>query len=104
MAEANSFRARTVRAHITQDDWGYWMMTLERDDGALSTLWYAGEEIGHDLDDVYHPERFGVPAGTEFRISEPTVLKRAGDPAWTKPAARTARNPFYVVQNGKRVS
>lgn len=26
------------KLHITQDDWGYWMLSLEKEDGTLSLL------------------------------------------------------------------
>jgi hypothetical protein len=104
MAGEKSFRERTVRVHITQDDWGYWMMTLERDDGALCALSYGFEDESHPVDDARHPERLGLPAGAEIWISQPSVPRKRNDPTWTKPAPRAARAPYHVFQHGKRVS
>jgi hypothetical protein len=97
-------RERTVRVHITQDDYGFWMMSLERDDGSLSVASYGAEHPGHDVHHAYHPEEIGLPAETEFLVSKPSVPLRMGKPGWKKPEARRAREPYYIIKNGKRVS
>jgi hypothetical protein len=92
-----------ARVHVTQDDFGYWMMSLEHEDGTLTPLSYASEYPDHDIHHAHRPEAMGLPADIEFWISEPSVPLRKGDPAWAKPAPRRAREPYYVVQNGRRV-
>lgn len=103
MASTEPDPARTVRVHITQDDFGYWMMTLERGDGALTLAAYALEFPDHAVDDAYHPERAELPPDAEFLVSEPTVPLRLGAAGWARPQPRRAREPYYVVRGGRRV-
>jgi len=103
MADAGD-RKNVVRVHITQDDFGYWMMSLERADGSLMLASYRFEHPQHEIHHAYHPEKIGLPAGTEFLISEPSVPLRADAAEWRKPQPRRAREPFYIIKNGKRVN
>jgi len=91
-----------VRVHITQDDFGFWMMSYECADGTLVLVSYRFEQADHEIRQAYHPEEIGFPADVEVRISEPSVPLRAGDSQWAKPDPRRAREPCYVVRNGKR--
>jgi hypothetical protein len=102
MDQPKSDRERIVRVHITQDDYGYWMMSFERDDGALALASSGAEHP--DTRAAYHPAEIGLAPDTEFWISEPSVALRRGDPSYHRPQARRARAPYYVVKNGKRVS
>jgi hypothetical protein len=95
-------RKSAVRVHITQDDFGYWMMSFECADGTLVLLSYRAERVDHEIQQAYHPEKIGFLADVEFRISEPSIPLLTGDPNWTKPEPRRAREPWYVVRNGKR--
>jgi len=95
---------KIVRVHITQDDFGYWMMSHECADGTMMLASYRFEHAEHEIHHAYHPQEIGLPAGTEFLISEPSVPLRAGAPEWRKPQPRRAREPYYIVKNGMRVN
>jgi len=97
-------RKNVVRVHITQDDFGYWMMSFEWKDGPMSLYSYRAERNEHEIHNAYHPQEIGLPAETEFFISEPSVPLRAGAPEWRKPQPRRAREPNYIVKNGKRIN
>jgi hypothetical protein len=103
MADAGD-RQNVVRVHITQDDFGYWMMSLERADGTLTLASYRFEHAEHEIHHAYHPQEIGLPVAAEFFISEPAVPLRAGAPGWRKPQPRRAREPYYIVKNGLRVN
>ena len=96
-------RKNVVRAHITQDDFGYWMMSLECGDGTMVLASYAAELPEHEILQAYHPQEIGVPAATEFLISQPVIPLQAGYSGWTKPEPRRAREPYYLIKNGLRV-
>src|SRR5262245_22301341 len=97
-------RENVGRVHITQDDFGYWMMSFESNDGTMTLYSYCAERIEHELHHALHPQEIGLPAGTEFLISEPVVPLRAGAPDWKKPEPRRAREPYYIIKNGMRVN
>jgi hypothetical protein len=97
-------RKRVVRVHITQDDLGYWMMCYECDDGTLTLVSYRFEHPDHEIQHAFHLHKIGLPAETEFLVSEPGVPLRAGAPDWRKPELRRAREPYYIVKNGMRVN
>jgi hypothetical protein len=40
------------KLHITQDDYGYWMLSLERDDGTLSLLAHQFAAPGHLIENA----------------------------------------------------
>lgn len=104
MANTESNRTRIVRVHITQDDFGYWMMTQEREDGELNLMAYAMEFSDHAVRDAYHPEEAELPPDVEFLISEPVVPLRLGATEWVRPQPCRAHEPYYMVKHGKRMS
>ena len=96
-------RANVVRAHITQDKWGLWMMTLETANGKLSLDSYGNSDANHDIEDAYTPEAHDLPPDTEFHISisDKPANWQASD--IKKPRASRAKPPYYVVKNGEKV-
>ena len=40
------------KLHITQDDYGYWMLSLEREDGTLSLLAHQFAAPGHLIENA----------------------------------------------------
>ena len=95
-----SDRKRVVRVHITQDPFGYWMMTFELDDGELVLASYRIERFEHAVQHVDHPHEIGLPEETEFVISDPGIPLRAGAPEWKKPEPRRASPPCTVRKKG----
>jgi hypothetical protein len=93
---------RVIRVHITQDDYGYWMMSYESEDRGLALASFAGETVGHLLHHAYHPQDLGLPPDTEFLISHTTIPLRMGDPGWRIPSPRRVSEPHYVVRQGRR--
>jgi hypothetical protein len=80
------------KLHITQDDYGYWMLSLEKEDGTMSLLAHQFPTPDHLIENANEMVEEGLPAVV---VVDPPRKQRAalrtdaaGD--YEKPAPRKA--------------
>ena len=79
------------KLHITQDDCGYWMLSLEREDGTLTLLEDHFETPDHLIDNANEMIARGiVKAVVVVDPPQPGGEKSTGRVEYTKPAPRKA--------------
>jgi len=84
------------KLHITQDDSGYWMLSLERADGTLSLVAHQFETPDHLIENASELIREGKVTATiviDPPRSQPEASARAAsedDKDYKKPAPRKA--------------
>jgi hypothetical protein len=79
------------KLHITQDDAGYWMMSLEREDGTLTLLEDQFETPEHLIDNANEMiERGIVRAVVVLDPPRSDVQKPHASEGYRKPAPRKA--------------
>jgi hypothetical protein len=83
------------KLHITQDDSGYWMMSLEKEDGELSLLAYQFETPEHLVENAQEMVVEGRIANAQIIVDPPrpaaAALAEAGvAEEYRRPAPRKA--------------
>jgi len=81
------------KLHITQDDYGYWMLSLEREDGTLSLMAHQFAEPDHLIDNANELIRAGKVTAVvvvDPPRRQPPALARAVPAEYKKPAPRKA--------------
>lgn len=59
------------KLHITQDDFGYWMMSLESEDGSLSLMAHQFNKPDHLIEDAMELMRDGTYPEAALVVSPP---------------------------------
>ena len=95
-------RTQAAIVHITQDDYGYWMMSLETADGQLHLMMSLLEDVEDPVGHAYNPDELDLPADTMFLVSEDVKPIQLHHPDWNVPEPRRAAKPYYVVEGGVR--
>lgn len=83
--------ARMQKLHITQDDFGYWMMSLEREDGSLELMAHQFNRPDHLIEDALELVQDGTYPEAALVVSPPRST------AWIPPqrlAAGAASEPY----------
>lgn len=78
------------KLHITQDDFGYWMMSLEREDGSLALMAHQFNRPDHLIEDALELVQDGTYPEAALVVSPPRSA------AWIPPerlAAGTYQRP-----------
>jgi hypothetical protein len=65
------------KLHITQDDFGYWMMSLEKDDGELSLLAYQFVTPEHLIENAQEMIAEGKVPGAQMIVDPPRAAAAA---------------------------
>jgi hypothetical protein len=81
------------KLHISQDDYGYWMLSLEKEDGALSLLAYQSPAPDHLIEtanDLIAEGKVNAVVVIDPPRPHTETLPRAAPADYKKPAPRKA--------------
>jgi hypothetical protein len=98
-----SERGRASIVHITQDDYGYWMMTMEEQDGSLHLMVSGMDDAEHIIGQAYNPDEIDLPSDVTFHVSSEERPIEWPCEEWVVPAPRRTPDPYYRVRSGKRL-
>jgi hypothetical protein len=79
--------------HITQDDFGFWMLSLEKEDGTLSLVAHhfsAPEHLIENANEMIAEGKVRAVVVVDPPKSRPAARAAATSAAYTKPAPRKA--------------
>ncbi len=81
------------KLHITQDDYGYWMLSLEKEDGTLSLLAHqfaAPHHLIENANELINEGKVKAVVVIDPPRPEARAVARAAPPEYKKPAPRKA--------------
>jgi hypothetical protein len=81
------------KLHITQDDYGYWMLSLEREDGTLSLLAHQFAAPGHlieNANEMIAEDKVNAVVVIDPPRPRPEGARAAAPEDYKKPAPRKA--------------
>jgi hypothetical protein len=82
-----------ARLHISQDDTGFWLLTFEDDDGALTLVSHQFRTPDHLIEDARELVEKGRVPGAVILIGPPRAersARRESATGYSKPAPRRA--------------
>ncbi len=81
------------KLHITQDDYGYWMLSLEQEDGTLSLLAHqfaAPDHLIENANELVTEGKVNAVVVIDPPRPQPETLSPAAPEDYKKPAPRKA--------------
>lgn len=81
------------KLHITQDDYGYWMLSLEKEDGTLSLLAHQFAAPGHlieNANEMVTEGKVNAVVVIDPPRSQPRTVASGATEDYKKPAPRKA--------------
>lgn len=80
------------KLHITQDDWGYWMLSMEKEDGSLTLLAHQFPTPDHLIENANEMVAKAVDAVVLIDPPRPQFARMtAAERDYQRPAPRKAR-------------
>jgi len=82
--------ASVKKLHVTQDDYGFWELSLEEDDGSLRLLAYQFVEPAHLVQDAHEMIEKGVVPDAVLVVDPPRRQVQRTVQSWPREYRRPA--------------